>query len=94
MAYIEIDLGEVDFDELIEEMILRIKVEKPYSPRESGLINKLCKEIFNQSGMAESPNLADQMKVEYLIELREKFTEQQLRDMVKAFSESNSYKMK
>jgi len=94
MAYIEIDLGEVDFDDLIEEMIDRIKIEKPYSPKESGLIKKLCKEIWDQPGMVEVDNLADEMKMKYLLELREKYTEQQLRDMVIAFSESNSYKIK
>lgn len=85
MAYIEIDLDDIDFDDLLDHLIDRIKTEKPYSPKENKLVEKLAKELS-----AYSPeNLADQMKMEYLLEIKERYSEAQLREMEMSYRDHN-----
>jgi hypothetical protein len=81
MAYIDIDLGEFDFDDLLIEIIDRIPRRKPYTVSEQLLVNKFATILEKNSAR----NLADEMKMEFLMELKEKYTEAQLREMQSAF---------
>ena len=89
MAYVDIELDDIDFDDLVIEVTDRLKYESKLSEHEQGLLKKLAKAIGKALSLEMLPDmasLADQMKAEFTAELREKYTENQLREMESEYS--------
>jgi hypothetical protein len=78
---VEVELSDIDFDDLLEEVIERIDSEHPYSKREKEFVNKLKIELRLSEAVSTGDNLSDQMKMEFLMEMRDKYSEDQLRSM-------------
>jgi hypothetical protein len=89
MAYVEIDLCEVDFDDLVREVIDQLKENSKYrTPIEKKLLRELVKEsaiAIKLTSLPEVTNLKDELKLEYAKELMEKYSEEQLREMEKDY---------
>lgn len=89
MAYVDIELDDIDFDDLVIEVTDRLKYESKLSEHEQRLLKKLAKAIGKALSLEMLPDmasLADQMKAEFTAELREKYTENQLREMESDYS--------
>lgn len=84
MATVDIDLGDVDLDDLVDAITGQLAYKKKFTKREQDALNELRKSLTKHGGTIEkvyADNLADQMKMEFLMELKEKYSESQLRDM-------------
>lgn len=81
MPYIDIDLDDLDFDDLLEEVIYRVDSDNIYTEKERKLLHKLSKKLGVNVNMGKPDNLKDEMKMEYLGELASRYTEEQLRQM-------------
>lgn len=91
MAYIEIELDDIDFDDLVREVTDRLKSDKDLSDYEERLVRDLAKEIgkaLNHNILTEGISLADQMKLEYVHELMDRYSENQLREMAEMYQNS------
>lgn len=90
MALVDIDLEEFDLDDLIKEVKMRVISNKKFVGYEIVQLKELAREINAKISLQvdiEVPNLKDHFKNQYLIELREKYSEEQLREMVEVYNE-------
>lgn len=91
MAYIdvEIDLDDFDDDDIFEEAILRLRRMRRSSPSEAQKeeIREVIAEFNNVFNMEPAPEMkietfSDKMKVDLLIPVYEKYSYQQIEEMV------------
>lgn len=82
MATIDIDLSDFDFDDLVNEVTRQINRGWKMSGVEKQAVEELRKSLNLhpvKQAYWESDNLAEQLKHEYLTELKDQYTEQQIR---------------
>jgi len=83
---VDVELSEIDFYDLLEEVIERIPYRKRFTYRENELMKRLKDELYNGDETPICDNLRDEMKLEFLMEMRDKYSEHQLREMERVFA--------
>ena len=78
---VEVELSDIDFDDLLEEVIERIYLKGRYTKREKEIIHKLKHQLLDGEEILRPDNLRNQMKMEFLNEIGQKYSEDQLRSM-------------
>lgn len=88
MATVEIELDDLDFDDLVAEVTDRLKLENKVGGEWHAFQKKKLKALYQEISQAlhnhiipESQSLAEEMKVDFLREIKDKYTEDQLRKM-------------
>ena len=74
----------IDLDDLANAVLEELSYTSKFNKYEEEALKELRDELnkrFSKSGTALADNLADQMKMEFLIEIKDKYTETQLRQM-------------
>jgi len=83
MATIDIDPTDLDLDDLMEGLLDKLDYSSKMSDLEKSLAKRLQNKLITFTAHLPKPdhadNLADQMKMEFLLEISTKYSEQQLR---------------
>lgn len=82
---IDVDIEEFDFDDILIELKQRLRSKSIYSEYELNHLKDVMKKIQKIPDIAKifpADNLADEMKREYVNEVYEKYTEQQIRSAI------------
>lgn len=76
----EIDLGDVDFDDLMEELERRIYHLNKKDQKD--IVEEFLDNIEYERGVIEADNLYDQMKIDMIPKIMEKYDLFQLRELI------------
>lgn len=83
MALIEIDLYDFDFEELIQELKLRLNTEYTHKAAKQAILTGL-KEIVGDVNLSNSKlTLINSMKIDFLINNIDKISIEQLENLIK-----------